>query len=93
MAEKKAEQPRYYHKDGKLYDAGVELSEGEAKRMLTEYPKKIEANSKTAADFAPAAAVSKFANDTLQKDMREIQQALVDRDTAKTLKLQPKVAK
>lgn len=82
-----AEKPRYYHKGGKLYDAGVELSEGEAHRMLAEYPKKIAKNAETAKNFAPAAKVSEFANATLEKDMSQIRQALADRDMAKTLKI------
>lgn len=82
-----AEKPRYYHKGGKLYDNGVEFSEGEARRILKEYPQKIANNEKTAAALPAAAKVSAFANETLNRDMREIQQALVDRDTAKTIKL------
>lgn len=78
--------PRYYAKDGKMFDAGVEIKQESVDRMLSTYPKKIEANTKSGADFPPAAKASALANEILNKDLREIRQMVVDRDTAQTLK-------
>lgn len=83
MPEKAAPKARYYHKGGKIYDAGVEISDGEIERMRREYPQKMERNKKVGDAEPMTRSISEFANKKLQQDLDEINAATAERDKGK----------
>lgn len=87
MAEVKKEKPRYYAASGKLYDAGVEISDKEAAKILSgnaERRLKNAAATKTAQEDKSdmgkmMAKVNQYANEVFDREDAELNSALASR--------------
>lgn len=73
--------PRFYHKNGKLYDAGVEISDKEAARIQKDYPEKMKANSENGGSDPYLRMVSDSANKLLQRDLDQVNKAVEEKTT------------
>lgn len=77
---KKADKPRYYHENGKIFDAGVEIKDAEPLKARLAHT--IKKNSQVAERDGQAITkdIANFANEILQKEIDEIGKARSEQD-------------